>query len=90
MKNVSDINFISTIFSNIEENQRNFILLIDEVCLKSLLPYHGGSLFGKAENNPELLVNTVLGIVVKCLKGGPSFLCKMIPVCIWMLLFCLS
>ena len=54
-KNVSDINFISTIFSNIEENQRNCILLVDEVCVKSLLFYHGGSLFGKTENNPELL-----------------------------------
>ena len=42
-KNVSDINFISTIFSNIEENQRNCILLVDEVYVKSLL-YHGGSL----------------------------------------------
>ena len=66
-KNVSDINCISTIFSNIEENQRNCILLVDEVYVKSLLLYHGGSLFGKAENNPELLANTVLGIMVKCL-----------------------
>ena len=38
-KNVSDINFISIIFSNIEENQRNCILLIDEVYFKSLLLY---------------------------------------------------
>ena len=38
-KNVSDINFISIIFSNIEENQRNCILLIDEVYVKSLLLY---------------------------------------------------
>ena len=75
------LNFISSIFSNIEENQRNCILLVDEVYVKSLLLYLGGSLFRKAENNPELLANTVLGIMVKCLKGRPSFLCKMIPVC---------
>ena len=81
MKNVLDINFISTIFSNIEENQRNCILSVDEVYVMSLLLYHNGSLFGKTENDPELLANTVLGIMVKCLKGGPSFLCKMIPVC---------
>ena len=73
------LNFITSIFSNIEENQRNCILLVDEVYVKSLLLYLGGSLFRKAENNSELLANTVLGIMVKCLKGGPSFLCKMIP-----------
>ena len=80
-KNVSDIYFISTILSNIEENHRNCILLVDEVYIKSFVLYHGGSLFGKAENNPELLSNTVLGIMIKCFKGRPSFLCKMIPAC---------
>ena len=55
--------------------------MVGEVYVKSLLLYHGGSLFGKAENNPELLANTILAIMVKCLKGGPSFLCKMMTVC---------
>ena len=35
----------------------------------------------KSCNNPESLATTVLGIMVKCLFGGPTILCKMIPVC---------
>ena len=37
-------------------------------------------MFGFAENNTELLAKTMLGIMIKCLYGGPKFLVKMIPV----------
>jgi hypothetical protein len=45
-----------------------------------MMSYHGGSVFGKAANNPNLLANAVLGLLLDCLLGGPSFLAKMIPV----------
>ena len=44
--------------------------------------YHGGTIFGKACNNPSLLANTVLGIMVDCMYGGGGgdFLPRMLPV----------
>ena len=69
IRKVTDIDIISSIFSNIEENLEKYppicIILVDEVYVKSLFLCHGGSLFGKGDNNPELLANTVLDIVVK-------------------------
>ncbi|XP_065660880.1 uncharacterized protein LOC136084588 [Hydra vulgaris] len=46
-----------------------------------MLQYHGGTVFGKAVNNPNVLANTVLSFMVITLFGGPKFLCKMLPVC---------
>ena len=53
---------------------------MDEVYVKPSLQYHGGHVFGKAENNPDALANTLLSIIVKCINAGPKFLIKMIPV----------
>ena len=39
-----------------------------------------GQLFGKGHNNEDELGNAVLGIMIKCQFGGPSFLFKMVPV----------
>ena len=47
---------------------------------KPSLQYHGGHVFGKAENNADALANTLLSIMVKCMNGGIKFLIKMIPV----------
>ena len=43
-----------------------------------MLLYHGGTVFGKAQNHPSKLAETVLGII--CLHGGPSFISKIVPV----------
>ena len=72
--------FVTGIFSSIEERQRSCIILVDEVYVKPSLQYHGGHVFGKAENNPDALANTLLSIMVKLMKSGPKFLIKMIPV----------
>ena len=45
-----------------------------------MLLYHGGTLFGRAVNNPSSLAETVLGLIIVCLNRGPSFLAKMLPV----------
>ena len=37
-------------------------------------------MFGRARNRPELLANAVLGFMINCMFGGPSFLAKMLPV----------
>ena len=45
-----------------------------------MLQYHDKQLFGKSVDNPSLLAQTVLGIMLIYLNGGPNFLTKLIPV----------
>ena len=54
--------------------------MTSEVYVKKTMLFHGGTIFGKAVNNPAKLANTVLGIMIVCLYGGPTFLSKMLPV----------
>ena len=35
---------------------------------------------GKVCNNPSLLANTVLGVMINCMFGGPTYLTRMLPV----------
>ena len=76
---LDDLKFLGEVFNNIEERQRRCIILVDEIYVKTTFSYHGGQLFGIAENN-DSLAKTVVGIMIKCLYGGPTFLLKMIPV----------
>ena len=46
---------------------------------KSLL-YHGGTIFGRSEDNPVELSKTLLGIMAVCLNRGPKVLIKMMPI----------
>ena len=72
--------FVRTVLDSLQDQQRQVVLLIDEIYVKPSLCYHGGKVFGKAQNNPEELATTVSAIMVKCLFGGPEFILKMIPV----------
>ncbi|XP_066911172.1 uncharacterized protein [Clytia hemisphaerica] len=80
VNNTSDRTFINEIIKAMKPDQRKCIVMADEVYVKQCLLYHGGTVFGQAENNPSSLATSVLGIMVKCLFGGPTFLFKMIPV----------
>ncbi|XP_066923516.1 uncharacterized protein [Clytia hemisphaerica] len=80
VNNTSDRTFINEIVKAVKPDQRKCIVMADEVYVKQCLLYHGGTVFGQAENNPSSLATSVLGIMVKCLFGGPTFLFKMIPV----------
>ena len=39
-----------------------------------MVQYHGGKIFGKAENGTNLLVETMLRLMLDSLHGGPKFL----------------
>ena len=39
-----------------------------------MLQYHGGKIFGKAESDTNLLAETMLGLMINSLHGGPKFL----------------
>ena len=64
----------------VKPEQRKCIVMAQEVYVKQCLLYHGGTVFGQAENHPSSLATSMLGIMVKCLFGGPTFLFKIIPV----------
>ena len=76
VRKLNDKEFVSNIFSSLDEKQRKCIVLVEKVYVK----YHGGHIYGKAANNPDALAKTVLAIMIKCQNGGPRFLVKMIPV----------
>ena len=45
-----------------------------------MLLYHSKQLFDKSVDNPSRLAQTVLGIMLICLNGGPKFLTRLIPI----------
>ena len=77
---IADLPFLKQVFGTTTDEQKFCVLLHDEVYVKKMLLYHGGTVFGKAENNPSLLAETTLGIMIICLHGGPKFINKIIPV----------
>ena len=79
-KSTDDYKFVNAIISSLLDRQKDLILLIDEVYVKPTLQYSGGTLFGKAVNNPDLLANTILTFMISAMFGGPKFVCKMLPV----------
>ena len=82
VSNIGDDSFLKNVYLNIDdERQKSCFLLIDEVYVKPMLQYHGGSVYGKAINDAAgSLAKTVLGFMVVSLFGGPKFLYRMLPV----------
>ena len=77
---MSELEFIENVLKSLPEHQRKCNILVDEVCVKPQLLYHGGQLFGKAINHPSELATSVLAVMIVCLNGGPKFVAKLIPV----------
>ncbi|XP_065647643.1 uncharacterized protein LOC136077069 [Hydra vulgaris] len=80
ISSMEDLSFINSIFMNLNPLKRISILLIDEVYFKASLLYQRGALFGQAVNYPEKLAKTILSFMIKCLFGGPEFICRAQPV----------
>ena len=77
---VEDVPFSKRVLDTTEKKQKYCVLLHDKVYVKKMLLYHGGTVFSKAQNHPSKLAETVLGIMIMCLHGGPSFISKIVPV----------
>ncbi|XP_065659240.1 uncharacterized protein LOC136083651 [Hydra vulgaris] len=80
ISSMEDLSFINSIFMNLNPLKGISILLIDEVYVKASLLYQRGALFGQAVNYPEKLAKTILSFMIKCLFGGPEFICRAQPV----------
>ena len=73
--------YMKNIFTNLKDiRERTCLLLFGEVYVKAILQYHGGIIFGKAVNKPQLLATTILNFMIVTLFGGPKFFSKMLPV----------
>ena len=71
--------YIFSVFENLTENEKVRAVMLDGVYIKKVLLFHGGSVIGKAVNNPIMLPKSV-GVMVECLHGSPVFLSKMLLV----------
>ena len=69
---------LTSIFSHLDE--RCCVLMIDEIYPKSVLLFHGSTLFGIAANDPKKLATTVLSVMLKATFNGPELIAKMLPV----------
>lgn len=75
-----EIAISKSVFSTLEERQKLCVLLHDEVYVKKMMFYHGGQVFGKSTDDPKCLAKTVVGIMICCMFGGPTFLTKILPI----------
>ena len=74
---LNEKSFLLSVFDILNTNQKGCISLHPEIYIKKIL-YHVKQLFDKSVNNPSLLAQTVLGIMLICLNGGPRFLKRLI------------
>ena len=80
VSNLTDNNFIKELFGALPAEQRECVVMVDEMYILACYLFHGGSVFGMAKNKPGEFAKTTLDIMIKCLRGGPTFMFKMIPV----------
>ena len=80
ISSLDDLQFLCKIISGLNNRQRNCVVMLDEVYIKSALLYQRGTLFGHAVNYPDMLATTVLSFMIKSLFGGPEFLSRVPPV----------
>ena len=60
--------------------QKQCLLLIDEMKIRPSIAYSSGVFSGMAKNKPEAKATSILAIMVKCLHGGPTMVVSITPV----------
>ena len=72
--NTDDLTFIKEVVSGVTERQRTVIIMADGVHVKSTLPYHGGKVFGRAQNNSNEFQYEQVSTIMKYLtETGANF-----------------
>jgi len=72
--------YLELLFDNVQDHQKLCVVFHDEIYIKKMLLYHGGTVFGQSADNPSALAKTMLGVMILCLNGGPKILSKLVPV----------
>ena len=60
--------------------QKQCFLIVDEVKIRPTVAYSGGVLSGMSKNDPNSKATSMLGVMMKCLHGGPSVMVSITPV----------
>ena len=60
--------------------QKNALLIIDEVKIRPSVSFSGGVMNGVAKNDPDSRASSMLCVMLKCLHGGPSVMISITPV----------
>ncbi len=68
------------VFAKVTEQQKQCLLIVDEVKIRPTVAFSGGVLSGFAENLPTEKASSMLGIMARCLHGGPSVMVSIVPV----------
>ena len=77
--NVRDI--LSKTFAKFQKpQQKNVVLLIDEMKIRPTVAFSGGVLSGMAKNDPNAKATSMLCVMSKCLHRGPSIMMSVTPV----------
>ena len=76
---LNETRFMGSVFNTLKENEKQCVIMEDEICVRKML-YHGGTLFGRATDDLQSPAKTILGVVISCLFGGPTFISKMLPI----------
>ena len=71
---------LKEVFKKVSPPQKLSILIIDEVKIKPSVSFSGGILNGTAVNDPDSRASSILGVMLKCLHGGPSVMISVTPV----------
>ena len=81
---ISSINvesIIQDVFTKITVPQQKYcFLLVDEVKIRPTVAYSGSVLNGFAKNKNDCKATSMLGIMLRCLHGGPSVMLSVTPV----------
>ena len=77
--NVRDI--LSKTFAKLQKpQQKNVVLLVDEMKIRPTVAFSGGVLSGMAKNDPNSRATSMLCVMSKCLHRGPSIMVSVTPV----------
>ena len=63
-----------------KQQQKNVMLLVDEVKIRPSVAFSGGVLSGMAKNDPDAKATSMLCVMMKCLYRGPSVMVSVTPV----------
>ena len=77
---LTESEYVGKIMTSINPEQKECIIMHDEVYVKKMLLYSGGTVYGRALDDPSKLAKTMLGVMIQCLMDGPAFLAKMLPI----------
>ena len=81
ISSVNEKDIVKELFQKLKHQQQRYcLLLIDEVKIRPIVAFSGGTLHGFAKNNEESKASSMLGVMVKCLYGGPSLMVSVTPV----------